>query len=111
MNRALALGLGLLFAMPVMVNCADAASNYRQHCAKCHGEDGRGKTKAGQRLGARDYTDPKVQASVTDEAIAKSIKQGYTDKKTGRQIMKPTQGLTDAEVKELVAYMRKFKKD
>ncbi|NLH74493.1 MAG: cytochrome c [Verrucomicrobia bacterium] len=111
MNKAFVLGLGLLLATPIVVNSADAAANYRQHCSKCHGEDGRGKTKAGQRLGARDYTDPKVQASVSDEAIAKSITQGYKDKKTGRQIMKPTQGLTDAEVKELVAYMRKFKKN
>ena len=32
------------------------------HCTKCHGEDGRGQTKAGKKLDVKDYTDAKVQA-------------------------------------------------
>ncbi|MCX8108155.1 MAG: cytochrome c [Verrucomicrobiae bacterium] len=111
MRAILLLTVCVPLLVPGMVAGADAAANYKQHCARCHGDDGRGKTKAGQRLGARDYTDPKVQASVTDQDIERSIKEGYKDKTTGREIMKPTKGLTDAEVKELVAYIRKFKKD
>ena len=104
----LGFGVGVTLAALSCANAADAAANYRQHCAKCHGEDGKGQTRAGQRLGARDYTDPKVQASVKQEDFVKAIKNGFKDRKTGRQLMKPTTGLTEQEVLELVAYMRKF---
>jgi cytochrome c1 len=63
----------------------------------------------GKKLGAKDYTDAKVQAELKDEAAIKAIKEGFKDK-DGKELMKPTTGLTDADVKALVAYMRAFKK-
>jgi cytochrome c1 len=39
----------------------------------------------------------------------KATKDGFKDK-DGKVLMKPSEGLTDAEIKDLVAYMRKFKK-
>ena len=110
MKRVLGLCAGVVLGVLPCAHAADAAVNYRQHCAKCHGEDGKGQTRSGQRLGARDYTDPKVQDSVKNEAFVKAIQDGFKDKKTGRQLMKPTAGLTTKEVTELVAYMRKFSK-
>lgn len=108
MKKSLILALGILIANAARVSAADAVANYQQHCAKCHGQDGKGKTRTGIRLGARDYTDSKVQASVKDAEFVKAIKEGLKDKKTGKQVMKATSGLTDQEMKELVAYMRKF---
>lgn len=110
MKHLFVFGLGMLLTSTPCSIAADATANYKQHCAKCHGDDGKGNTRAGQRLGARDYSDPKVQASVKDQEFAKAIKDGYKDKKTGRQLMKPTSDLSDQEVKELIAYMRKFAK-
>lgn len=88
---------------------ADAKAIYDKQCAKCHGPDGKGQTRMGKQSGARDYTDPKVQAELTDEAAAKAIKGGWKDSK-GKEVMKPMPDLTDEEVKALVAHMRSFKK-
>ncbi len=88
---------------------ADAKVIYDKECTKCHGADGKGDTKMGKKLGAKDYTDAKVQAAVTDAAAGKAIKEGLKDKE-GKTLMKPTEGVTDAEIKAVVAYMRTFKK-
>ena len=63
----------------------------------------------GQRLGSKDYSDPQVQAALKDDAIIKAIKEGLRDK-DGKLLMKPTEGLSDDEVNQLVAYLRTFKK-
>jgi cytochrome c6 len=87
----------------------DAKAIYDKECTKCHGADGKGDTKMGKKLGAKDYSDPKVQAAVTDAAAFKAIKEGLKDKE-GKTLMKPTEGVSDADIKAVVAYMRTFKK-
>jgi cytochrome c553 len=87
----------------------DAKANYEKDCSKCHGPDGKGQTKMGTKLGARDYTDAKVQEALKDDAAFKAIKEGLKDKE-GKQLMKPAEGTSDDEIKGLVAYMRTFKK-
>ena len=88
---------------------ADAKASYEKDCAKCHGTDGKGQTRMGQKSGCKDYTNAKVQEALKDEAAIKAIKEGYKDK-DGKQVMKPSEGLSDADIKGLVAYMRTFKK-
>jgi len=108
MKKTASLVIALL-AIPTLAVCAaDAKANYEKDCAKCHGADGKGETKMGKKQGAKDYTDAKVQAELKDEAAFKAIKEGY--KKDGKEVMKPSEGLSDDEIKGLVAYMRKFKK-
>ena len=68
-----------------------------------------GRHENGPPDGARDYTDPKVQDSVTDEAAFKAIKDGLKDKNE-KTLMGPTDGVSDDDIKRLVAYMRTFKK-
>lgn len=88
---------------------ADAEANWKKNCASCHGQDGKGQTMMGKKLGAKDYTDPKVQDSFTDEEAFKATKEGI--EKNGKSVMKPYAGkLTDEEIKELVAHIRAFKK-
>jgi len=87
----------------------DAKAIYEKECTKCHGADGKGDTKMGKKLGAKDYSDPKVQAAVTDAAAGKAIKEGLKDK-DGKTLMKPTEGVSDADIKAVVAHMRTFKK-
>ena len=96
----------MVSAMSVL---ADGKSLYEDGCAKCHGADGKGQTKMGQKLGAKDYTDAKVQDALTDDAAVKSIKEGIKDK-DGKILMKPAEGTSDADIKAMVAYMRTFKK-
>ncbi len=104
---ALSLTLGLLSAIPALA--ADAKENFEKDCAKCHGKDGKGDTKMGQKMGAKDYTSAKVQEELKDEAAVKAIKEGLKDK-DGKTLMKPSEGLSDSDIKGLVAYMRSFKK-
>jgi len=63
----------------------------------------------GQKLGIKDYTDAKVQADLKDDAAFKAIKEGVKDK-DGKTVMKPTEGLSDDDIKALVQHMRGFKK-
>ena len=88
---------------------APAADNWENHCTKCHGADGKGLTKIGKKLNVKDYTDAKVQAALKDDEIGKAIADGVSDK-AGKEKMKAYKGeLTPAEIKDLVAYVRKFK--
>src|SRR5712691_4869820 len=67
MKKLTVFTLALLLAGAVSVRAADAKENYDKNCAKCHGEDGKGKTKMGEKLGVKDYTDAKVQADMKDD--------------------------------------------
>ena len=96
-------------AAAMTASAADGKALWSQHCAMCHGADGKGQTNMGKRLGAKDYTDPAVQAALTDDAATKAIKDGFKDK-DGRTVMRPAQNLSDDEIKSLVDYLRTFKK-
>ena len=109
MKKTLPLLVALLAIPAFSAQAADAKALYAKDCAKCHGEDGKGETKMGKKLGAKDYTDPKVQAELKDEAAFKAIKDGFKDK-DGKVVMKPAEGASDADIKGLVAYLRTFKK-
>jgi cytochrome c6 len=88
---------------------APAAENWENHCAKCHGMDGKGQTKVGKKLQLQDYTDAAFQAKVTDEEMTQIINDGVKDK-AGKEKMKPYKDEVSAdEIKDLVAYIRKFK--
>ena len=104
MKRLIVLSVALLVASAVTVRAADAKENWEKNCAKCHGPDGKGKTKMGEKLGMKDYSDAKVQDSLKDEAMTKAIKDGDKTR------MKAVEGLSDEEIKALVAYVRTLKK-
>jgi len=97
------------FAASLMASAAEPKDLWTTSCAKCHGADGKGGTKMGQKLGCKDYTDAADQSALTDDAATKAIKEGYTDK-DGKAVMKPAQSLSDADIKGLVTYLRAFKK-
>lgn len=109
MKKLIIASLALLVAGAVSVRAADAKEIYEKDCAKCHGADGKGKTKMGEKLGVKDYTDAKVQADMKDEDMIKAIKTGVKEKDSDKTKMKAFDSLSDDEVKALVAYVRKFK--
>ena len=84
---------------------ADAASNWKDQCAKCHGDDGKGETKMGRKLGIADLTDPKIQAKFSDEQAFKAMKSGLTDS-SGKTSMKAIENISDDEMKALVPFVR-----
>jgi len=109
MKKTLILSLALLAGAALSARADDAKVIFEKDCAKCHGTDGKGQTKMGQKLGIKDYTDAKVQAELKDDAAVKAIKDGLKDKE-GKVLMKPAESLSEAGVKALVAYMRTLKK-
>jgi mono/diheme cytochrome c family protein len=109
MKKLLIATIAGLLALTVQVRAGDAKAQYEQSCAKCHGTDGKGATRMGTKLGAKDYTDAKVQADLKDDVAFKSIKEGLKDA-DGKSLMKPAEDISDDDIKALVAYMRTFKK-
>ena len=82
---------------------ADAAANWSDHCAKCHGAEGKGDTKMGHKLNISDFTDAAVQAKFTDEQAAKAIKTGVTDE-NGKMRMKAIEVMIAADAPKLFEY-------
>jgi mono/diheme cytochrome c family protein len=109
MKKLIVIGVGLLIAGAVSVRAADAKAIWEKDCTKCHGADGKGKTKMGEKLGIKDYTDAKVQAALKDDAMTKAIKEGV---KEGDKTKMKGFGdvLSDDEIKALVKYVRDLKK-
>ena len=109
MKRILTLSVAIMAVSALSAGAADAKATYEKDCAKCHGADGKGETKMGKKQGAKDYTDAKVQAELKDDAAIKAIKEGLKDK-DGKKLMGHAEGMSDEDIKGLVAYMRTFKK-
>src|SRR5215471_541310 len=109
MKKLLTLSVAVVVGAALSAAAGDAKAIYDKSCAKCHGADGKGDTKMGKKLGCKDYTDAKVQAELKDDAAMKAIKEGLKDKED-KVLMKPAEGLSDSDIKGLVAYVRSFKK-
>lgn len=109
MKKMILIAALLGVAAGLSARAADAQGNWDHHCAMCHGKDGKGDTKIGQKMGCKDFTDAKVQADLKDADAVKAIKEGLTSAE-GKKLMKPFSDLSDSEVKDLVAYVRSFKK-
>jgi cytochrome c6 len=109
MMKSTTLVLALLVAGAVSIRAADVKENWEKNCVKCHGADGAGKTKMGEKVGVKDYTDAKQQAAMKDDEMAKTIKEG---KKDGDVTKMKAFGdvLSDDEIKALVAHVRSLKK-
>jgi len=93
----------------ISASAADAKDNWEKVCGKCHGPDGKGETKMGQKLGIKDLTDAKLQTDLKDDQAFKSIKEGIKDGE-GKIKMKPAENISDDEIKALVQYVRTLKK-
>jgi cytochrome c553 len=97
-----------LAATAAAVSAADADANWEKSCQKCHGKDGKGQTPMGKKLELKDLTDAKYQDSFTDEKAFKAIKEGIKD--GDKTKMKPAEGMSDDDIKALVAKVRAYKK-
>jgi len=111
MKKKLLVSLAITAAVLVSSKAfgADVKENWDKTCTKCHGPDGKGDTKMGQKLGIKDLTDAKLQTELKDDQAFKAIKEGIKDNE-GKIKMKPAEGLSDEDIKALVAQVRKFKK-
>ncbi len=82
----------------------DGSALFAKNCATCHGKDGQAQTFKAKLNHARNLTNSEWQASVSDERLFNSIRNG-------RGHM-PAWGkkLTEAQISSLVAYVRQLKR-
>jgi cytochrome c oxidase cbb3-type subunit 3 len=81
---------------------SDGGDLFKQKCTMCHGVDGKGFAA----LKTPDFTDPKVQASLTDKQIVETIKNG----KKGTAMVAFAGTLSDEQIHSLLTYLRSLKK-
>jgi cytochrome c553 len=83
----------------------DVPALWKKNCASCHGEDGKGETKAGKSKKVQDLTNPEVRAKFDRDRMIKSTKDGMKSEE-GKELMKPYgEKLSDAEIAALTDYI------
>ncbi len=89
----------VIFSLPLYAGQApDGADLFKKKCSMCHAPDGKGYSA----IKTPDFTDPKVQASMTDQEMVDVIKNG----KKGTAMPAFADKLTDDEINSLVTYIR-----
>lgn len=92
-----------LVALPLTTFADDAAALYKSKCAMCHGATGTGDTPMGKKLAIKSLASAGVQKH-TDAQLTQIITKGENK-------MPAFAGkLTDAQIKQLVAFVRGFGK-
>lgn len=84
---------------PANADVAAAAATYKAKCAGCHGADGKGK----EAMKTKDFASADVQ-KMTDAELTEIITNGKPPK------MPPYKSMSADQVKDMVAYVRSFKK-
>jgi len=87
-----------LISSPAKADTAAAEATYKAKCAGCHGADAKGKPA----MKTRDWSSAEVQ-KMSDADLGGIITNGKAP-------MPPFKTLTADQVKDLVAYVRTFKK-
>jgi mono/diheme cytochrome c family protein len=82
-------------------NSVDGKTLYAEHCARCHGPDGRPDAMMVARMGVRDLTSPELRARITPLLVEGQMRQGS---KNG---LMPsfTGGLRDEQFKAIAEYV------
>ena len=98
---ALSAAFAGLIALSVPAHAQSAEGTYKAKCAACHGADGTG-SAMGKKMGTHDFHSPDVQKQ-SDADLSAAITGG-------KNKMPAYKTLKADEVKDLVAYIRKFGK-
>ena len=104
----------LMFAPPARAAdeaaAPDAAKLWTKNCQSCHGPDGKGKTKAGEKAGVKDLTSAEVKGALNHAKAVESMKNGVKAKDSDKLVMKSfADKLSAAEMDALADYTLKLK--
>lgn len=98
------IAMAVAFSAPAS---AEPPAKWTQYCKKCHGDDGKGATKMGEKLKVTDMTTAEWHSKRKDPEIKKSIRDGNAKVK---QPAYAADKISDAELDELVKFIRSLKK-
>lgn len=112
-NRVIRVGLFVATILATQFAAADASVEsanttagkavYSQTCIACHGADGKGTIP-----GVKDFTTKNGPLTKTDDALLKSITEGFQS--PGAPLAMPAKGgnpaLTEADIKAVLDYLR-----
>ena len=106
--------LALISTVARAADMTSAASSYKDTCAKCHGDLGKGdgpkakdlKDKDGKVVACGDLTDCAKMAKVTDDDMFKELKEGGASVGKTKFMTPYGDAMEDDEIKAMVAYVR-----
>lgn len=79
---------------------------FKKHCAPCHGQDGRARTRVARVLGVKDLTKSKIGESEIKSQILRGKKGN-----DGKQKMPSFEdALSEQEIEKLIEIVKKFRK-
>ena len=90
----------LVLAVTASTQAQDAGALFKAKCSACHAADGSSNGPMGKTLGAKDLRSDEVQKQ-TDAQLNDSIANGM-----GKKMPAYKGKLTDAQIKDLVGYIR-----
>jgi len=76
-------------------------ATYKAKCQMCHGANGTPSAGMAKSMGVKAVSDPDIKKLTADQMAAAV--------KNGKGKMKPISGLTDAQIKDAVAFYRSLK--
>jgi mono/diheme cytochrome c family protein len=101
MNRAFALLTLATLLSGVAATAQSGDALYKSKCQSCHGATGTPNPSLAKLMNIKPVSDPDIQKLTADQMAAAV--------KNGKGKMKPVAGLTDAQIKDAVAYYRGLK--
>jgi len=93
--------LAFVLMAPLSARAQTAAATYKGKCAGCHGADGKGNTAPAKALGAHDFASGEV-TKMSDADLIAVVTTGKN------KIPAYGKSLKEAEIKDLVAYVREL---
>lgn len=98
--------LVMVLSLATSAHADEVADVWMAKCRSCHGEDGKAKTKMGQKESIVDLSQPAWQQAESDANIRKVIAEGST-RNTRMKAFKDK--LTPEQIDALVGYIRTMK--
>jgi mono/diheme cytochrome c family protein len=103
----IAIVLSLLSATAFAQIDAKTTRAWKAKCSACHGDDGKGATDAGKKMGVTDMTVAAWQKALTDAQMKTAITKGIKETRAGKAVEMPAfADLAPDQVDALVKLVR-----